>query len=271
MTKINWYYPKTLSEASNLVSKSGVIPIGGGTDLVKRPLRGISGIVSLRDLDLGRIGLGKENWFFGSMCSYADVLNALRPEQREHVLFRSLEYAANTPCRNRITLGGSTAFVPGWSDLAGPLLVLDAFVHLAADPEERYSFTDYLQQPDLRKGKLITGISFRNSAHRAAHYREVRTHNDMPQFTVTVLLRMRDSRIDEARLILVGSRERFLRLQKTEAALIGKNAEEIKHLNVQELEDIRFHEKPGTDAEYLRERAAREILRSVLKALGDKV
>jgi CO/xanthine dehydrogenase FAD-binding subunit len=270
MTKIKWFYPETLSEATQLLTLPGYIPLGGGTELIQRPLKGVEAIVSLRELELNQIDLGNEQYYFGSMCTYADVLHALEKDNQWHVLYKSLEQAANTPCRNRITLGGSTAFVPKWSDLAGALLVMDADVHLAGSHEEKIPFATYQHDPRLRKGRLITAISFRNVPHLAAHYREVRTHNDMPRFTVTVLLNMREETIIKAGIVLVGGKERFTRLEKLEHYLLGKSREQIDTDTMSDLVDVSFRSKLGTEAAYLVRKAQTETARCVIFALENR-
>lgn len=270
MTKIKWFYPKTLSEATQLLTLPGYIPLGGGTELIKRPLKGIEAIVSLRELELNQIDLGNERYYFGSMCTYADVLHALEKDNQWHVLYKSLEQAANTPCRNLITLGGSTAFVPKWSDLAGALLVLNADLHLTDGKEERVSFASYRQNPDLYKGTLITGLSYENIPHRAAHYREVRTHNDMPLFTVTVLLQMQEEKIREARIVIFGGKMPFTKAERLEFFLKGKSREEIHTDNLTELIKVPFASKAGISADYLEMKARTETLRAVIAALEEQ-
>lgn len=270
MTKIHWHYPHSLDEAVQLLRDPGVRAIGGGTDLIKRPLSSFSGFMSLRGLHLDSLHLRDDSWSFGSMCTYADVLKALEPLHSDHVLYRSLLHAANAPCRNRITLGGSAAFSPRWSDLAGPLLALDADVHLAGGEEEKIPYVSYLQHRELRKNTLITGISFRNFAHRAAHYREVRTHNDMPRFTVTVLLQMQNSNIRDTRIILVGSEARFLQLEKLESYLQGKNRAQLDADALAAKVGVAFKSRPGFDPAYLAYKAKTETARCVISALESR-
>lgn len=270
MTKIKWFYPKTLSEATQLLILPGIIPLGGGTELIKRPLKGIEGIVSLRALELNKINLSGEHYYFGSMCTYADVLHALEKDNKCHVLYKSLKHAANTPCRNRITLGGSMAFVPKWSDLVGALLVLDAELHLTGIREEKVSFASYRQNPDVHKGSLIKGLSFKNIPHRAAHYREVRTHNDMPLFTVTVLLQMQEEKIREARIVVIGGKQRYTKPERLEHFLEGKSRAQINADALMELIEIPFASKAGATAVYLETKAKTETLRTVIAALEQK-
>ena len=270
MTKIHWHYPNSLDEAVLLLRDPRIRAVGGGTDLIKRPLSTVGAFLSLWGLNLNAIDLRGDTWSFGSMCTYADVLKALESEHCGHVLYRSLLHAANTPCRNRITLGGSAAFAPRWSDLAGPLLALEADVHLAGDKEETVPYARYLQHSELRKKALITGISFRNFTHLAAHYREVRTHNDMPQFTVTVLLKMQNSDIREARIILVGSEARFLRLEKLESHLRGNRRAQLDADALAALVEVTFKSRPGFDPDYLAHKAKTESARCVISALESR-
>lgn len=271
MTKFIWYYPKSLQEACSLLREKNITPHGGGTELIKRPLSGADGMMSLKHLDLNYIKQREGVVEIGSMASYADIVAALKPEFPGHVLVRSLEHAANTPCRNRITLGGSIAFIPRWSDLIGPLLALDAHVCLKGRHDGEYPISRFLEHAALKEKSLITAVKFTNTDHRSAHYREVKTHNDMPVFTVTVLLEIGKDHINKARVVLAGTAGRTSRLKEVEKYLDGKDRSGLDENRIRDLVNVEFKGNMLKDIEYLRQKAKIETGRMIVAAAENGV
>ncbi|MDZ7796917.1 MAG: FAD binding domain-containing protein [Candidatus Marinimicrobia bacterium] len=271
MTKFTWFYPKSLSEACSLLREKNLTPHGGGTELIKRTLSGTDGMMSLKYLDLNYIKRQEDLIEIGSMTTYADIVAGLKPEFPGHVLVRSLEHAANTPCRNRITLGGSIAFVPRWSDLIGPLLALDAHVCLKGVHDGEYPISQFLKHAALKERSLITAVKFKNTDHRSAHYREVKTHNDMPVFTVTVLLEIGKDRINKARIFLAGTAERISRLKEPEEYLEGKDRYGLDENEIRDLVNVEFKSSKLKDIEYLRQKAKTETGRMIVVAAENGV
>lgn len=267
MKNINWYYPVSLPEVSSLLERKSVVIHGGGTNLSGRDLTNVEGIICLRHLGLDYIKANKETIEIGAMSTYADVVKAL---PSEHILVKCLKNAANTPCRNKITIGGSIAFVPTWSDLIAALLALDAKLILEGKNQGELSLEDYLAKKDLRKQSLITAVSFKNTAHRSAHYRDVKTANDMALFTVTVLLELDAKVIKFAQAYIVGTKKHITRLAEVEAYLQGKNKAEIDEKAIEDLVDVKIIGSRITDSEYMSHKAKIQTARTIFSALeGD--
>jgi CO/xanthine dehydrogenase FAD-binding subunit len=267
MNNIKWYYPVSLAEVSLLLEKKGLVLHGGGTNLTSRNISGIEGFICLKNLDLDYVKNDKNMIEIGAMCSYADIVKKLREISPDNILVKSLQHAANTPCRNRITLGGSVAYVPKWSDLAGALLALDADLVLSGKQNGEFKFSEYLEQKELRKQTMVCAVRIKDKPHLSAHYREIKTANDMPLFTITVLLNVKNEKISPSRIFVVGTKERMTELGEVENYLSGKNIKDLHDTDIQDLVNVEFLGKRITDPGYMSYKVKVETARTIRKAL----
>ncbi len=267
MTNIKWYYPVSLAEASSLLEKKNIVPHGGGTNLSGRDLSRVDGIICLKKLGLDYVK--KENGMIeiGSMTSYAGIALGLKSISPDNILVKSLQNAANTPCRNRITIGGSISFAPKWSDVIGPLLALEAKVVITGKKEGEFPLSEYLEQKELRQQSLITAVKIKNFPHRSSHYRDVKTKNDMPLFTITTLLKMDKDLIKQAKVFIVGTSERISRLIELENYLENKFRSAISEKEIQDLVKVSFNDSKNANTDYLSYKAKIETVRSIFRAL----
>jgi CO/xanthine dehydrogenase FAD-binding subunit len=150
--------------------------------------------------------------------TFAEVAGRL---ESTHVLARALGGCASTPLRNRITVGGSVALFPVWSDLMGPLMALEADVHLVGAGQGTVPVSRYVAEPELRRGTLVTGVSFPDRSWSSFYYRDTRTRFDYAAFTVTFLLEKDAGKVLDARIVVIGCRGKFGRLRDLEARLKG--------------------------------------------------
>jgi len=267
MKNIQWTYPVSLAEVSSLLEKKNVVIHGGGTHLSGRDLSRVEGIICLKKLGLDYVKKDKDMVEIGAMTSYAHVVRELKTISPKHILVKALKDAANTPCRNRITMGGSIGFVPKWSDLAGALLALDATLALVGKNNGEFNITDYLVKKELQEQTLITAVRVKNTPHQSYHYRDVKTVNDMPLFTITTLLELDESKIKEAKVYIVGTKERITKLTDVEAYLLDKTKTSIDKKTIEDLVNVFFIGKRITDPDYLSYKAKIETARTIVKAL----
>lgn len=267
MTNIKWFYPTSLAEVSALLERKSILLHGGGTNLTRRNLAHVEGVINLADLDLNYVKKNKATIEIGSMSSYADVVTGLRSISPDNILIKALQNAANTPCRNRITIGGSIAFVPKWSDLIGALLVLEAKVVLIGKKTGEFLLSEYLERRELQEQTLICAVKIKDLPYRSYHYRDVKTANDMPLFTITALLELDDTSIKEAKIYIVGTKERITRLTEVEKYLKNKPKANIDENFIKERVNVSFMSKRITDPEYLSFKAKIETARTVFIAL----
>ncbi len=267
MIKIQWHYPKSLAEASSLLEIKNIIPHGGGTSLINRDFSHVVGLLNLTELGLNYIKQDNAIIEIGSMSTYADILTGLKSISPDNILVKSLQNAANTPCRNRITIGGSISFAPKWSDVIGALLALEAKVVITGKNDGEFLLSKYLEQKELRQQSLITAVKFKNFSHRSSHYREVKTKNDMPLFTITALLKMDKDQIEQAKVFIIGTTERISQLIELENYLENKLRLEISEEGIQNLVKVSFNGSRITDGDYLSHKAKIETARTIFRAM----
>jgi len=267
MKELNWYYPETLADAAKLVQQKNVFPHGGGTGLLLRKLSAVDGLIELSQLPLQRIKITGDFIEIGGICTYGDVISELMKTDPEHILVKCLHHSANTPLRNRITIGGSIAMFPPWSDLMGALIALDAEVKLLGKNSGDFPISEYIKDKNLHSESLITSVKIQNLPWRSAHYREIRTKSDMPIFNHTVLLKTADGRIDDSRLITVGTASKFTRLSEVEEYLLNRRIETINPSEIEKRVRLKFSGSRIDDPEYVNLKAGIELGRLIQKAL----
>ncbi|MBN1836269.1 MAG: FAD binding domain-containing protein [Spirochaetales bacterium] len=217
--EVQWFFPRELSEVPSLLAQEGVVPHGGGTGLLLGGMSQVRGLVDLSRLGLGDIRKDGASACIGAAASYAAAAAAAAAWEPRHVLARSLSAAANTPLRNRITVGGSIALFPYWSDLVGPLLALEAEVHLVGSHEGWLPLPEYLARREPRRGSLITEVRWEEQGWVGEYRRWTRTRTDRPAFSLVAVGRRSRKRSSELRVVLVGCSGRHRRLTEVEEAV----------------------------------------------------
>jgi CO/xanthine dehydrogenase FAD-binding subunit len=163
---------------------------------------------------------------------------------------------------------------PYWSDLMGPLLALEAELHLVGKNSGTWSLEEYVQKRDLRQNTLIASVRLPDLPWKGAYFRYTRTPTDRPAFSITVLLRTGAECIEEARAVVVGCSGRYRRLQGVEKVLEGSEVRsdpsELLEGAAEQM-DVDFPARMGFSAEYLKTCAAVELKRTVASALSSSL
>ena len=270
MPDLAWYFPETLEDVPALLQKDGVITHAGGTGLAASRLRRIKGLVDLSRLPLSffrNAGGGEDgSCQLGSMLNYRETADRIAKIDESHVLVRALAGAASTPLRNRITLGGSMAYYPMWSDLMGPLIALEVELTLLGAEERRVSLVDYLRKPHLRQKHLIAAIHLKSTDPKAGeqkvyYHRETRTAVDYPAFTLTILLRDGRAGKPQARIVLSGVKGKYIREEKLEETVGTRGPEGLDENLIDAQLEAEFTSRRFGSPEYLRHLAVVAIER----------
>ncbi|MDD3052279.1 MAG: FAD binding domain-containing protein [Candidatus Cloacimonetes bacterium] len=182
---MEWFYPASIEEAVEFVSK-GVIPHAGGTGILRSNPDRISEIVELSGIGLNSFLETDSEYIIGSMLTFSNLVEKIKIVDKQHLLIQSLSKAASTLLRNRITIGGSVFLSPIWSDLMGPLLILDSQLRVAGT-EERIFYKDFLANRKLLQNRLIESVIIPRKSVHSTYYREVRTSFDYPAFTISII------------------------------------------------------------------------------------
>ncbi len=250
MRDIQWYFPRSFDEVCKLLAIPGTIPHGGGTSILRGSVNKLKGLIDLSHLPLNYVRKKQRSLEIGSAQTFAEVCENIKPD---HILAKSIGFAASTPLRNRITMGGSIALFPAWSDLMGPLLALDAEVSLIGSESGIYPVLRYVTESKLRKGSLITAVRLRNDRWSSFYYRQTRTHFDYPAFTITILMKRFKNRIEEVRAVIVGCAGKFKRLSRIEEALKDERLDEVRVRELGNDINVQFAPKHGLSADYLQQ------------------
>lgn len=265
MNNLKWYYPKTIKEATSLILKDNVIPHAGGTNLLLRNLKKINGLVNLSNLPLCYTKKEDGEIEFGSMLTYNEIISELKKIDKENILLKSLQNSADTPLRNRITIGGSVALAPPWSDIIGALLILDAKIILAGKNRGEFPIEDFLKNQKFKQNSLITGIKFNLSKWQTFSYRNIRTKKDMPAFHITAMLKIDENKINNCKIIITGTVNRYDRLTEIENYLKDHKINTIEFSKIEKMVDVKFSGKRFTDPEYSSKLAGIELSRGIKK------
>ena len=204
----------------------------------------------------------------GGGVSYAEAAFRLGESDPEHILAQALGRAASTPLRNRITLGGSVAAQPLWSDLLGPLTALGTELRLEGKNSGIFEMGDYLRSPELRSRNLVSTLRFPSFPWRSWYYRETRTIFDYPAFTLTMLCRQEGGVVKELRVVLTGTSNKVERLLKVEERFQGRDVEERNFQNLEDFLPETFLDRPHGSASHLRTVAAVALERGLQSLLG---
>lgn len=266
---LTWYVPRELREVPDLLAREGVVPHGGGTLLLRGGVGRIRGLVDLSRLGLDGVRVEQGIVTLGAMVTFAGCVARMGRNDPDHLLVKALSRAASTPLRHRITLGGSVAASPVWSDLLGPLVALDAEVTLLG-PEGRTSapVASFVREGAAWRGHLVTDLRFREEGWRTFYHREASVAFDIPALTLSILARISHSRVEELRVVLTGTRDRFVRLVSVEALLQGKDPGSIKVAGLGERFEATFPDRRHGSGTWLRTVAGVALERGLKEVLG---
>jgi CO/xanthine dehydrogenase FAD-binding subunit len=268
---LEWYFPRDVSEVPALLARDGVFPHAGGTGILRAGLGRFRGLMDIARLGLDSVQRHGGETTVGAAASYASAARAIAAGEPGHIIAQSLSQAATTPLRNRITVGGSLALFPYWSDLAGPLIALGAEVDLLGGAGGTWPFVEYAARKDLRQASMVSGVRWKDAGGSAAYYRHTRTRVDHPAFTFTILVRFTDGsprRISDARVVVVGCTGRYRRLSAAEKGLAGADPARVSLEEVSAADEVDFPARMGFSPEYLRHCARIQLRRTLARALG---
>jgi len=190
-----WFRPGSVDEVLEIIQNGKGIPYAGGTGLLKGQ---VTGLIDLRRLNLNYIRETEAGTAIGANTKFNDIAHFQWSDGRR-ILAQALGRAASNPLRNLITLGGSLAFRPVWSNVPTPLLALNAIVKVAGTQVAAYPIADFLQ---LKRGSkfLITEVLIPPASGHGVYYRFARIRFDYSALDLAVYLETDSGVINLARL-----------------------------------------------------------------------
>lgn len=250
---LKWFFPSTVEELVALMSDEKPLLHSGGTGISKERLSRAGAVADLSHMkwDLCR----EENGIvhLGATCSFSQVVDFMSVLSPGHILTKALFSSASTQQRNRITIGGSVAFFPLWSDLIGPLIALRAEVEVVGAVTGKYPLQEFISHKELFKGTAVKEVLFPLETWQSWYYREVRVGFDYPGFTVTLMTKRDGDRLSDLRAVVVGTRSRYSILKDIEEKLPGKKFSDIDLTGLGDSLDIEFPDKKSGSGAYFRQ------------------
>jgi len=270
MKQPEWYYPRDIEEFREYIKLDGVVIYGGGTGLLRREIRKFAGFIDISKLPLKFVNIAGEQISIGGRASYNDVASEFMAQKPNSIMGKSLGKAASTPLRNLITVGGSLAMAPIWSDILGPLVALDAGIELIGENEGEFAVCEAIRERKIDSKTLVKQIDFTDDFQRSYYYRETRTRFDYPAFTISILANLLSDRtFEDVRIVIAGDKNRFSRLDSLEDKLIGQEIANLDLPSMIESLDLEFADKKHGSSNYLKHVAQIQLERGLKKIVEE--
>ena len=156
MRSFNYYSPKTLTEAIDLLSTYGTEAkiMAGGTDLlieIKEEVITPKYIIDLKRIaDLNKIEYHKNNLSIGALVTIREVETSPLISRHLRILAEAAFVLGSLQIRNKGTIGGNLCHASPSADLAPPLIALDAkLCMLGKSGERREALENFFIGPGL--------------------------------------------------------------------------------------------------------------------------
>ena len=216
----NWYRPESISEALSVMKKGRVIPYAGGTSFHRDGKTTATGMIDLRKLDLDFIHETESGTTIGACTRFKDIANYDFTDGRK-ILKEACSQAASTSLRNLITIGGSLASKPLWSNIPAALLVLNAEIEIAGTNAGKYGIEKFLTEKPMDGTSLITRICIPKSPGIGIYYRYSKTRFDYSLVDTAVYIEVKDEKIETIRIAVGNLLPKARRLHNLEESIKG--------------------------------------------------
>ena len=227
----NWYRPESITEALSVMKKGRVIPYAGGTSFHRGVKTTAKGMIDLRKLDLDFIHETESGTTIGACTRFRDIANYDFTDGRK-ILKEVCSQAASTSLRNLITIGGSLASKPLWSNIPAALLVLNAEIEIAGTKAGKFGIEKFLTEKPVDGTSLITRIYIPKSSGIGTYYRYSETKFDYSLVDTAVYIEVKDEKIETIRIAVGNLLPKARRLHNLEESIKGLsiNSERIAEI-----------------------------------------
>ncbi len=230
----DYKFPRTTTEALDLLSAGDYLPIAGGTDLIPQLRQGLS----MKLLDTCALGLDfikEENGEIEIGAGATHSMIAAEPLVIDNfpLIARAAGLVGSVQIRNRGTIGGNVVNASPCADTVPALLIYDAEVCLISKKGKRsVNLSDFisgpyttLKKPDellysfkCKPYKNQTGYSFQKLGRRQAV--------NISRMTLAVSLAVKENKIEEARISGGSVFPTPARMEQLEKTLISQSISE---------------------------------------------
>ena len=196
-----YFYPDSLEEAISLLeTKKDIMAIAGGTE-VNLKHRDVECLVDLRNLGLNYIKSSRNEVRIGATTTITEIEESSAIKQ-----FKALYEAAShftESMKHLATIGGNIAESVSSSDMAPPLIALDAKAVLTGSKGERilpvYGMFKGLRKSSIKKGEILKEFILpkRDQNTTSSFQRVGRTEEDLSVTSVAVRLTMENGKVKD--------------------------------------------------------------------------
>lgn len=169
LSQFDYYKPQTLDDAVRYLSQNpGTRILAGGTDLMillRRNMIQCNHILDMKQLpETHRFEfIPGDGLFIGASITVNQLSESLVVKEKYRAIKEAADWLASYQLRNRATLVGNICNGSPGADLAGPLLVYEAVVHIAGPKGIRQlpieSFFIGVKRIALEADEIVIGIS----------------------------------------------------------------------------------------------------------------
>jgi len=220
-----WYFPQTIEEALSLLVQNEVIPHAGGTFILRTGKNRVRALLDLNALPLKTLHATENEYSIGSNVTFSEIAAWTALIDSAAILRQAAAQAASAPLRNRITLGGSLAARPIWSDLPAVLVALDALIEIQGAVSGSFSAEEFYASSPLDGASLITAMRIPKRRGVAAFKRITRTRFDYSMLDVACSLSLANHKIGRCCIAVSCATPKVVRLMDVEQQLLGQSPE----------------------------------------------
>jgi len=205
--------------------------LAGGTDLLVRLKDEINqhDIIDISHLkELKGISIADDKIKIGALTTFSELIENEIIAENASALVQAAEIVGSPQIRNRGTIGGNIANASPAGDSIPPLLILEAEIEISGKSGARtVPMRNFFKGPGrtiLKKCEIISSVIIpKNKDYRGAFVRlGQRKSLAISKVSLAALFKMKDEKIEEARIALGAVAPTVIRASKTEKFLIGK-------------------------------------------------
>jgi len=224
--ELRWFFPEKPEEIPDILKKEAKVAFhGGGTSILRVKSDAITAMIDLSRLGWNKVRKDGSSVVIGATATFNEVVRSTASTSCSFRMLKdALSRAASNPIRNRITVGGSLADFPPWSDLVATLIALDARVTWLEDgkSEKKCSVAEFIDKKLGKEKNLVREIIVPEKELSFCVKRLARTSFEYGMFNLAVCGVMKDGAIESPVIVVTGTKDRVSRQTEAEAALAGK-------------------------------------------------
>jgi len=224
--ELRWFFPEKPDEIPDILKKEAKVAFhGGGTSILRIKSDVITAMVDLSKLGWNKIRKDGSSVVIGATATFNEVVKSSASTACSfRMLQDALSRAASNSIRNRITVGGSLADFPPWSDLIATLIALDAKVTWLEDgkAEKKASVAEFIEKKLGKDKNLVREITVPEKDLSYSVKRLARTSFEYGMFNLAVSCVVKNGTIESPVIVVTGTKDRVARQSDAEAAITGK-------------------------------------------------